>query len=301
VSDPLDLVDGPDVGLAPFDDVDLADAPLAPWLPPAHDVELPAGTVRVRELPGPPGAPTVVLLHGWTATADLNFSTCYAALGEEFRVLAFDHRGHGRGVRSRRRFRLEDCADDVAELLDVERTGPVVALGYSMGGAVAQLLWRRHPESVRGLVLAATAAQFKARYNDRLSFLGLRSLARVARLTPAQVRSFLSHQLYLSRRDWSPWAVEEASSHDWRMVLEAGGAIGSFRSAPWLGDVDVPTSVVVTMQDRVVPLRRQIQLFEAIPGARAFRVDAEHDAVVARPDRTVPVLLDACRAALGPS
>jgi pimeloyl-ACP methyl ester carboxylesterase len=257
--------------------------------------------VRVRELPGPPGAPTVVLLHGWTATADLNFYTCYDALGEHFRVLAFDHRGHGRGIRSRRRFRLEDCADDVAELLAVEDAGPAIALGYSMGGAVAQLLWQRHPEAVRGLVLAATAAQFKARYNDRLSFLGLKGLARLARLTPAQVRTFLSNQLYIGRRtaDWAPWAVEEAASHDWRMVLEAGSAIGGFRSAPWLGEVDVPTAVVVTMQDEVVPLRRQIQLFEAIPGARALRIDANHNAVVARPDRAVPVLVEACRAASG--
>ena len=260
---------------------------------------LAAGTVRLREVAGPPGAPAVVLLHGWTASADLNFWTCFEPLGEHFRVLAFDHRGHGRGIRSRRRFRLEDCADDVAELLRSEVDGPAVVVGYSMGGAVAQLVWQRHPDVVRGLVLAATAARFKARYNDRLSFLGLRSLGRLARLTPAQARSWLSNQLYLERKTatWSPWAVDEAASHDWRMILEAGGAIGDFRSGDWLGEIDVPTSVVVMMQDDVVPLRRQIQLFEAIPGARAFRVDAGHDAIVARPDRAVPVLLDACRAA----
>ena len=57
----------------------------------------------VRELAGPPGAPTVVLLHGWTATCDLNFFYCYEALGRRFRVLAFDHRGHGDGLRTRRR------------------------------------------------------------------------------------------------------------------------------------------------------------------------------------------------------
>ena len=240
-----------------------------------------------------------MLLHGWTASADLNFYTCYDALGAHFRVLAFDHRGHAAGLRTRRRFRLEDCADDVAELLAHEGTGPVVAVGYSMGGAVAQLLWRRHPDAVRGLVLAATASRFKARFNDRLSFLGLRGLSHVARLTPSQARARLSNQLYLDRKtaSWAPWAIEQAASHDWRMILEAGGAIGSFRSADWLGAIDVPTSIVVTMQDTVVPLRRQIQLFEAVPGARAFRIDAGHDAVVSRPARAVPVLVDACRAA----
>jgi 3-oxoadipate enol-lactonase len=46
---------------------------------------------------GPVGAPTLILLHGWTATADLNFFMCYRALSEHFRVIAIDHRGHGRG------------------------------------------------------------------------------------------------------------------------------------------------------------------------------------------------------------
>jgi pimeloyl-ACP methyl ester carboxylesterase len=47
-----------------------------------HDVELPGrGRTFVREVAGPPGAPTVILLHGWTATADLNWFTCFAPLG----------------------------------------------------------------------------------------------------------------------------------------------------------------------------------------------------------------------------
>ena len=250
----------------------------------------------LRELPGPPGAPVVVLLHGWTATADLNFHTCYEALGEHYRVLAFDHRGHGRGIRSRRKFRLEDCADDVAAMADAVGVDEFVAVGYSMGGTVAQLTWRRHPERVRGLVLAATASHFNARRNERLSFLGLTGLAALARLTPAQARRWLTSQLYLQRKTptWSPWAVEQASLHDWRMILEAGRALGSFHSDEWLGEIDVPTSVIVTMSDEVVPLRRQIKLFEGIPTAQALRVDAGHDAVVAHPGRFVPVLLAAC-------
>ena len=256
----------------------------------------------LRELPGPPGAPVVVLLHGWTATADLNFHTCYEALGEHYRVLAFDHRGHGRGIRTRRKFRLEDCADDVAAMADVLGVDEFVAVGYSMGGTVAQLTWRRHPERVRGLVLAATASHFNARRNERLSFLGLTGLAALARLTPAQARRWLTSQLYLQRKTatWSPWAVEQASLHDWRMILEAGRALGSFRSDDWLGEIDVPTSGIVTMADEVVPQRRQIKLFEGITTAQALRVDAGHDAVVAHPGRFVPVLLAALDVAARP-
>src|ERR1039458_8056338 len=101
-----------------------------------------------RPLPGrapqPPG-PAGLLLHGWTASADLNFCPVYARLAERYRVIALDLRGHGRGMRSTEPFSLEDCADDAAALLDEVGAGPVVVVGYSMGGPVALLLARRHP------------------------------------------------------------------------------------------------------------------------------------------------------------
>jgi len=87
--------------------------------------------------------------------------------------------------------------------------------------------------------------------------------------------------------------VQEAARHDWRMVLEAGRAIGSFRADEWLGDVEVPTAVVITMKDQVVPVRRQLLLFEEIPTAAAFRVDGGHDAAIARPERFVPTAVAA--------
>ena len=93
-------------------------------------MDLPAGRVVVRELSGPQGAPTIVLLHGLGVTADINFFRCYQALGEQFRVLAFDHRGHGDGLRTRRPFRLSDCADDVAAMADIVGVDRFVTVGY---------------------------------------------------------------------------------------------------------------------------------------------------------------------------
>ena len=270
--------------------------PPAPELPPATPVELAGlGEVDVREVPGPEGAPAVILIHGWTASADINFFTCYRALGEHVRVIAFDQRGHGSGLRTRRVVRLEDCADDVARVADALGIDTFIPVGYSMGGTIAQLTWRRHRDRVDGLVLAATAPHFAERRDERLSFLGLTGLAALARVTPTQARERISDQVYLRRKTetWGPWAVAQAARHDWRMVLEAGRALGNFSSTDWLGEIDVPTSVVVTMRDPVVPLRRQVRLFDEIPGAEAFRVDGEPDAVVANADRFVPTLIRA--------
>jgi 3-oxoadipate enol-lactonase len=268
----------------------------SPVLPPGAAMLLPGrGTTFVRHIAGPPKAPTVVLLHGWTATADLNWFTCYKPLARHYNVVALDHRGHGRGIRSRRAFRLEDCADDAVAVCDVLGIDRFIPVGYSMGGPIAQLIWRRHPERVRGLVLCATAPYFATSREERLGFLGLSGMAALARLTPAQTRKWLTDQFYLQRKtaEWQPWAVQEAALHDWRAVLEAGRSIGSFSSRDWISDIAVPASVVITMADRVVPPRRQVRLFEALHQAEAFRVDGDHDAVVALADQFVPVLLRA--------
>ncbi|MDQ3738675.1 MAG: alpha/beta hydrolase [Actinomycetota bacterium] len=253
------------------------------------------GTFFVRQLQGPPGAPTVVLLHGWTATADLNFFTCYKALGEHFGVIAFDHRGHGRGIRTVRPFRLSDCADDAAAVTATMGIDRFIAVGYSMGGPVAQLLWRRHRARVSGLVLCATASYFAGTRQQRLTFLGLTSLAGLARMTPPVARSWFTDQFHQRRTSqWEPWAIAETERHDWRMVLEAGGALGRFSSSDWIGEMDVPTSVVITRRDGVVPVRRQLELLGGISGARPVRVDGDHAAVINDAKRFVPALVAAC-------
>ena len=78
------------------------------------------------------------------------------------------------------------------------------------------------------------------------------------------------------------------------MVLEAGRAIGAYDARDWIGDVDVPVSTVVTMRDHVVPLRRQIRLFQAIKGAEPFRVDGAHDAILSHTEFPA-LLVGACR------
>ncbi len=81
-----------------------------------------------------PARPAVMLLHGWMVTADLNWHGAYDALAAAgYRVLAVDHRGHGRGLRAMAPFRLEDCAADAAAILRELGVVPAVVVGYSMG------------------------------------------------------------------------------------------------------------------------------------------------------------------------
>jgi pimeloyl-ACP methyl ester carboxylesterase len=275
-----------------------------PALPPGGPIELPGrGTTFHRHLPGPADAagPTLVLLHGWTVTADLNWFPSYGPLAERHPVLALDHRGHGRGIRPPGRFRLADCADDVVALADVLGIETIVPVGYSMGGLVAQLVCHRHRDRVAGLVLGATARNFAGSRAAAGWFSALGALATASRAVPAPVRAGLAAR-YLERRpgrgELDDWARAEFRAADPRHVLEAGHAIGRFSSHEWIGEVDVPTAVILTEHDRVVAPARQAKLAAAVPDASVHPVAIDHSGCVGEADRFVPVLVDAVDAVL---
>lgn len=272
-----------------------------PALPEGRVVELPGrGATFVRQRAGPPGAPVVVLLHGLAVTASLNWFSSFSPLGEFFGVVALDQRGHGGGIRPRGEFRLEDCADDVAVLAEVLGVERLMAVGYSMGGLVAQLLWRRHPGLVGGLVLCSTDRGFPGSPLERLMLLGMPSVTAALRLTPPLwwPETDVVGGALVGRIDDPPfrdWARAEMRRSSLAAVTSAAYAAASFSSGPWVGDIDVPTAVVLTSRDQVVPPHRQLRLARSVPGATLHVVDAGHGACVTRPDLFVPALVEACR------
>jgi 3-oxoadipate enol-lactonase len=277
--------------------------PPVPGLTPGRKIELPRrGITWARDLPGPsPTAPTVLLLHGWTATADLNWVTSYQALQRRYRVVALDHRGHGRGIRSLRPFRLEDCADDAAALCRALGIDRAIVCGYSMGGPIAQLTWRRHRDLVSGLVLCATARRFgNGDPRMRAMGAGLLGVSVAAKVASPALRNQLVSRYVSARIGDDPrlqWAAEQIRRHDPATLIQAGAALMGYDATPWIGGVDVPTSVVVTAADNVVPAHRQRALAASIPGARTFECRGTHAVVIENPNAFVPKLLDAVNAA----
>jgi 3-oxoadipate enol-lactonase len=226
------------------------DPPVA--LPPARTVHLPGrGELFVRDTGG--DGPPLLLLHGWTATADLNWYAQYDTLAAAgYRVLALDHRGHGRGIRALEQFELTDCADDAIGLLEALDTGPATLVGYSMGGPIALLAARRHPAAVRALVLCATASNWRS---PRIRGLWWSMAAWRLALAVAPYGLWRAGLRAAGLPDSSQttWATGELVRGSARDVAEAGRELGRFDARPWLGEIRAPAAVVVTKRDRAVP------------------------------------------------
>jgi pimeloyl-ACP methyl ester carboxylesterase len=73
-------------------------------------------------------------------------------------------------------------------------------------------------------------------------------------------------------------------------------AVGEFTSHSWIGSVDVPTALVVTRHDRVVPPRRQWKLARALPDAHVVELDGGHDVFLHSPARFAVAVESACEA-----
>jgi 3-oxoadipate enol-lactonase len=261
--------------------------PIPPALPLGTLVRVPdRGDVFVRYQAGPPGAPTVLLLHGWMASADINWLGTFPALAGRYHVVAMDHRGHGRGIRTREPFSLEDCADDAAGLLRELGVRNAIVAGYSMGGPVALLLARRHPDRVRGLVLIATAAEL-ARSSFR------RGMGPMVHLLGPLVRSGLpdrmvaewvgSRPAFLGERtELTPWLAGEMKRLHPSDIVGAGRAIAAFDARPWLAELATPAASIVTRRDLVVGPARQRSTAAAL-GAPVIEVDGGHAVCVTDP------------------
>lgn len=260
-----------------------------PPLPPGYVEEVEgAGDLFYRDTgPAPRSRSkgTLLLLHGWMVPSDPHWFRTWWMLHEDgWRVIALDARGHGRGLRASGPFRLDDCAEDAAALVRHLDVGPVTAVGYSMGGTLAQLLALRYPKLLSGVVLCATGCEFRTSPIMRTVWSGMGLWQWSLRLAPEWTWRAFVQLVVQGNPDTTAWVVNELRRGAPWDIAEAGREVGRFDSRPWLEDIEVPTAVVVTTVDMLVPPNRQRELARRL-GAPVIEVRSDHLAPFTTPRR----------------
>ncbi len=196
-------------------------------------------------------------------------STCWEAQVRtlsSFRVLRVDLRGHGRSDIPPPPYTLKAFAEDVHLLLDQLRCAPTHVIGLSLGGMVAQVLALEHPGDVRSLVLADTTST--------LSPEGRRAMIERGE---AAKRGGMASVLDSTLQRWftpgfmGSSVVEQCRSrllaNDVRGWAATWQAIAEVDTELRLGEIRVPTLVVIGDADLSVPVSRAQAMAERIPGA----------------------------------
>lgn len=275
-----------------------------PWLPEARLVVLPdRGEMFFRHHQHPdPSAPTLLLLHGWTASSDTQFFTAYQELAEHHSFIGIDHRGHGRGLRPNRTFSLEECADDAAALVRWLNIDKVITVGYSMGGPISLHLAHRHPELVAGMVLQATAMEWRATRRDRFTWFFQSAVSPLMRnvTTPRVLNVALNRTVHPNSHvaKYIPWLIGEIRRNDGWIVSRAGRALAKYDSRGWAGTLGVPAAYLLTTKDQLVAVPRQRELAKAME-ADVIEIDGDHFVTLGKPVEYSAATADAVRRVAG--
>jgi 3-oxoadipate enol-lactonase len=246
----------------------------------------------VREC-GPPDAPPLVLIHGWSLDGEMTFGPLVARLGDRHRIVVPDLRNHGKSDWIRGHYEVADLADEVAGVLDAVGVRRATVMGYSLGGMVTMELARRAPYLVGRMILAATAARPVPEYRAlaRVAFWAGRVIARIS----TKEAALITTQVLLRSGSIAPtserWLYEGLLRRDGGLFYEAGAAAYHFDARQWVGLLTQPAVVVIPTRDLLVPVRAQLELAGLLPEARVVELDgAGHESILTRVDDYVDVI-----------
>lgn len=207
-----------------------------------------------------------------------------ATLAQHHPVLRYDHRGQGGSAAVRTPYAIDALVDDAARLITEWGRGPVVFVGLSMGGLVAQGLAIRRPDLVRGVLLANTAAVYPQAGRDglvqRAEAVRAGGLAAVA---DATLERFLSAGFRAQRPEAAAVVRRDLLRADAEGYALAALAISQVDWSADLGRINCPVQVVAGAQDVGSTVAMAQQIADAVPGAQLSVLDAAHLSAVEQP------------------
>lgn len=242
------------------------------------------------ELGGREGAP-VVAFTGSLGTDLTMWRPQSERLGERFRTLRYDVRGHGASPVPPGPYSMDELGSDLVALLDRLGVERVSLCGLSIGGMISMWVAAHAPERVERLVLCCTSAKLgpPETWHERAATVRAEGVGAIA-------------DAVLGRWFTPPFAAEHPEVIErMRGMLIATApegyagcceAIAAMDLTPALPSVTAPTLVLAAEQDPSTPPEHGRRVAELIPGAR-FEVisPAAHIATVERPDLTTAMIL----------
>lgn len=241
-------------------------------------------------LEGPADAPVLVMsnslgttLHVWDEQAPV--------LRERFRLLRYDHRGHGGSSVPTGSYSMEDLGGDVLALLDRLGVERFFFCGLSIGGMVGMWLASEVPQRVERLVLCCTSAQFAPdAYDSRAQTVRAEGVGVI-------VDAVLERWFTPKFRTSHPEVVEWGGSMLRNTPVEGyAGCCEAIRDAELgsrLGAIAAPTLVIAGADDPAAPVNQAELIRDSIPDARLLAIEeAAHLANVEQPKKVTQAILE---------
>lgn len=210
-----------------------------------------------------------------------------ADLARTHRVLRHDHRGHGASPAPAGPYTMDMLVEDAAAWLRRTHAAPVVWVGLSMGGMVGLGLAIRHPELLRGLVVAHSCAHYpeaaRAAWDQRIATVTAHGL-------PAVADAVMGRYFHPEFRTAHPEV--EACARTTLLETPAEAYVGcchAVRNVDWRADlarIACPVLVVAGALDQGAPVAMSEAIAQVVPGAQLEVIEeASHIGPLEQPAR----------------
>jgi 3-oxoadipate enol-lactonase len=237
-----------------------------------------------HELSGPSDLPVLVLAGPLGSTLQI-WQPQVEALAERFRVLRYDHRGHGGSPVPSGPYVIEELALDVLALLDRLSIERVAFCGLSLGGMVGIWLSAHAPERLSSLVLCSTSAH----YDDCGPYLERAASVRwvgTSAIAPTVVAGWFTPEWAAAHPEVVQQATQMIAGTSDEGYASCCGAIATWDGRRLLGRITTPTLVIAGSQDPGTPVTPHAKtLASAIYRAKLEVLDAAHLAPIEQADR----------------
>jgi 3-oxoadipate enol-lactonase len=244
-----------------------------------------------RVLEGPEDAPVLVMSNSLGTTLRM-WDDQAPALGERFRLVRYDHRGHGGSPVPPGPYRIEDLGRDALALLDTLGVERFSWCGLSIGGMVGMWIASEAPERVERLVLCCTSPLLGPRelWEERIRIAGSEGM-------DGLVDTVVARWFTPDYSSGHPETVEKAAGMlrgtDPDGYAAACAAIRDMDLRDRLGSITSPTLIIAGAEDPATPPEHGELIHDSIPGS-GFEVipDASHLANMERPEAVTRAVLD---------
>ncbi|MQA12798.1 MAG: 3-oxoadipate enol-lactonase [Pseudonocardiaceae bacterium] len=250
-----------------------------------------------HEFVGPPDAPVLVLAGSLGSTRSM-WDPQVAALRDRFRVLRYDHRGHGGSPVPTGPYTMEDLASDALALLDRLDVERAAFCGLSLGGMVGMWLGAHAPERLSALVLCCTSAHFSdpAQWQQRTETVRVDGTGAIADAVVARWFTPEWARAHPEQVDRAMAMVTDTPDEGYAGCCEA---IGAWDGRDLLGRITLPTLVLAGANDPATPVTPHAEtIASGIPRARLEVLDdAAHLATLQQPQRANALIAEHLAAA----
>lgn len=242
------------------------------------------------EATGPDDAPVVVLSGSLGSTLAM-WDPQVPALAERFRVVRYDHRGHGKSPVPPGPYELADLGEDVVALLDRLGVARAHFAGLSLGGFVGMWLAAHRPERVDRLALMCTSAFMGPPGNWAARAATVRAEGTVA-ISETVVSRWLTSSFAAANPAAVTYLQEMVTATPDTGYAECCGAIERMDLTGDLASITAPTLVIAGTEDPATPPEHAERIVAGVRDARlAVLGPAAHLASFERADLVNPLLL----------